>query len=63
MSKIKDYVMEMEEKGELIYSDYRNEYLTPPKMALSDQIEYLEWQIMALKRDLQTKVREYNNAK
>ena len=61
MSRIGNYVLEQEEKGELIYDDYRGVYMSPYRKALADEIEYLEWEISKAKAQLKDKVREYNN--
>lgn len=60
MSRITDYVLEKEQEGELIYDDYSGVYMSPYRKTLADEIEYLEWQISSLKKDLQRKVREIN---
>ena len=61
MSRIGNYVLEQEEKGELIYDDYRGVYMSPYRKTLADEIEYLEWEISKAKAQLKDKVREYNN--
>jgi len=58
MSKIGNYVLDMEEKGELVFDDYRHDYVTPKVFALRTEIAYLEWQIQSLESDLKTKKQE-----
>ena len=60
MSRIGNYVLEQEEKGNLIYDDSRGEYMTPSRYALAREIEYLQWQISSSKADLKEKVRQFN---
>ena len=60
MSRITDYVLDKEDKGELIYDDSRGEYMTPSRYALAREIEHLEWQISSSKADLKEKVRHFN---
>lgn len=61
MSRTTDYILEQEDKGELVYDDSRGEYMSPYRLALLNEIEYLEWEISKSKRQLQEKVRELNN--
>lgn len=58
MSKIGNYVLEMEEKGELVYDDIKLEYVTPLVYGLRTEIGYLEWQIQSLQDDLILKTKE-----
>lgn len=48
----------MEEKGELVFDDYRHDYVTPKVFALRTEIAYLEWQIQSLESDLEDKKQE-----
>ena len=58
MSKIGNYVLDLEEKGELIYDDVRLDYVTPLAYGLRTEIAYLEWQIQSLQDDLILKTEE-----
>jgi len=58
MSKIGNYVLDLEEKGELIYDDVRLDYVTPLVYGLRTEIAYLEWQIQSLQDDLILKTEE-----
>ena len=60
MSRITDYILEKEHKGELIYNDSRGEYMSPSRSALADDIEYLEAHISGAKSLLKEKIREFN---
>ena len=55
MSKIGNYVLDLESRGELIYDEYRLDYVTPEMFALRTDLEYLEWQIQSLERDIKIK--------
>jgi hypothetical protein len=55
MSKIGNYVLDLESRGELIYDEYRLDYVTPKVFALRTDLEYLEWQIQSLERDIKIK--------
>ena len=55
MSKIGNYVLEKVSNGELIYDEYRLDYVTPEVFALRTDLEYLEWQIQSLERDIKIK--------
>jgi hypothetical protein len=55
MSKIGNYVLDLESRGELIYDEYRLDYVTPEVFALRTDLEYLEWQIQSLERDIKIK--------
>jgi hypothetical protein len=61
MSKIGNYVLEMEANGQLIFDDYRQDYVSPKVYALRTDLEYLEWQIQSLERDIKTKKLELLN--
>jgi hypothetical protein len=58
MSKIGNYVLEKVSNGELIYDEYRLDYVTPEVFALRTDLEYLEWQIQSLERDIKIKKAE-----
>jgi hypothetical protein len=58
MSKIGNYVLDLESRGELIYDEYRLDYVTPEVFALRTDLEYLEWQIQSLERDIKIKKAE-----
>ena len=58
MSKIGNYVLDLEDKGELIYDDVRLDYVTPLVYGLRTEIAYLEWQIQSLQDDLILKTEE-----
>jgi|SaaInlV_200m_DNA_6_1039755.scaffolds.fasta_scaffold87403_1 hypothetical protein len=58
MSKIGNYVLDLESRGELIYDEYRLDYVTPKVFALRTDLEYLEWQIQSLERDIKIKKAE-----
>ena len=55
MSKIGNYVIEKEARGEFKYSPSEGVYLNAKGIALRDEIEYLEWQIQSLQGDLKYK--------
>jgi len=55
MSKIGNYVLDKEHKGELIYDDYRRDYVTPKVFTLRTEVAYLEWEIQSLENDLKDK--------
>ena len=55
MSRIGDYVLEREQNGELVYDDYRHDYVSPKVYTLRTEVAYLEWQITALENDLKDK--------
>mgnify|MGYP003998532489 FL=1 len=52
MSRITDYILDMEDRGELIYDEVRCEYITPHMSSLAEEIERLEWEITSTKADL-----------
>ncbi len=58
MSRITDYILDQEDRGGLVYDDYRHEYATPKVYALRADIAYLEWEIQSLKNDLKIKRKE-----
>jgi len=55
MSKIGNYVLDLESRGELIYDEFRHDYVSPKVFALRTDLEYLEWQIQSLERDIKIK--------
>jgi hypothetical protein len=60
MSRTTDYILDQEDRGELVYDDSRHEYVTPKVYTLRENIEYLEWQIQSLKNDIKIKRKELN---
>ena len=58
MSKIGNYVLDKEDKSELIYDDYRRDYVTPKVFTLRTEVSYLEWEIQSLESDLKDKKQE-----
>lgn len=63
MSRIGDYVLEREQNGELVYDDYRHDYVSPKVFALRTEVSYLEWQITALENDLKDKKQQLKKEK
>ena len=60
MSRTTDNNLQKEAEGELIYSDSRREYLTPDRLTLSEEIDYLGWEISRCKSLLREKVKQFN---
>lgn len=63
MSRIGDYVLEREQNGELVYDDYRHDYVSPKVYTLRTEVSYLEWQIRALENDLKDKKQQLKKEK